>query len=61
MEVVVSAAVLLLVVLGVMAGLDAVAGTAGANKARTVAASLAEKDQEELFKRFLKWKETTSQ
>lgn len=48
MEVVVSAAVLLLVVLGVMAGLDAVAGTAGANKARTVAASLAEKDQEEL-------------
>jgi hypothetical protein len=48
MEVVVSAAVLLLVVLGVMAGLDAVAGTAGANKARTVAATLAEKDQEEL-------------
>jgi hypothetical protein len=48
MEVVVSAAVLILVVLGVMAGLDAVAGTAGANKARTVAATLAEKDQEEL-------------
>ena len=48
MEVVVSAAVLILVVLGVMAALDAVAGTAGANKARTVAASLAEKDQEEL-------------
>ena len=48
MEVVVSAAVLLLVVLGVMAALDAVAGTAGANKARTVAATLAEKDQEEL-------------
>jgi hypothetical protein len=48
MEVVVSAAVLLLVVLGVMAGLDAVAGTAGANKARTVAATLAEKDQEAL-------------
>jgi hypothetical protein len=48
MEVVVSAAVLVLVVLGVMAALDAVAGTAGANKARTVAASLAEKDQEEL-------------
>lgn len=48
MEVVISAAVLLLVVLGVMAGLDAVAGTAGANKARTVAAALAEKDQEEL-------------
>jgi hypothetical protein len=48
MEVVVSAAVLILVVLGVMAALDAVAGTAGANKARTVAASLAERDQEEL-------------
>ena len=48
MEVVISAAVLLLVVLGVMAALDAVAGTAGANKARTVAATLAEKDQEEL-------------
>jgi hypothetical protein len=48
MEVVVSAAVLVLVVLGVFAGLDAVAGTAGANKARTVAATLAEKDQEEL-------------
>jgi hypothetical protein len=48
MEVVISAAVLLLVVLGVMAALDSVAGTAGANKARTVAAALAEKDQEEL-------------
>jgi hypothetical protein len=48
MEVVVSAAVLILVVLGIFAGLDAVAGTAGANKARTVAATLAEKDQEEL-------------
>jgi len=47
-EVVVSAAVLILVVLGVMAALDAVTGTAGANKARTVAATLAEKDQEEL-------------
>jgi hypothetical protein len=48
MEVVVSAAVLILVVLGIFAGLDAVAGTAGANKARTVAATLAEKDQEAL-------------
>lgn len=48
MEVVISAAVLLLVVLGIMAALDSVAGTAGANKARTVAAALAEKDQEEL-------------
>ncbi len=47
-EVVVSAAVLILVVLGVMAALDAVTGTAGANKARTVAATLAERDQEEL-------------
>jgi len=48
MEVVISAAVLLLVVLGIMAALDSVAGTAGANKARTVAAALAERDQEEL-------------
>jgi hypothetical protein len=48
MEVVVSAAVLILVVPGIFAGLDAVAGTAGANKARTVAATLAERDQEEL-------------
>lgn len=48
MEVIVSAAVLLLVVLGVLAALDAVAGTAAANKARTVAAALAEKDQERL-------------
>jgi hypothetical protein len=48
MEVVVSAAVLILVVLGVMAAIDSVTGTAGANKARTVAATLAEKDQEEL-------------
>jgi hypothetical protein len=48
MEVVISAAVLLLVVLGILAALDSVAGTAGANKARTVAAALAEKDQEEL-------------
>ena len=48
MEVVVSAAILVLIVLGVFAGLDAVAGTAGANKARTVAATLAERDQEEL-------------
>jgi len=48
MEVVVSAAVLIIVVLGVMAALDTVTGTAGANKARTVAATLAEKDQERL-------------
>jgi Tfp pilus assembly protein PilV len=48
MEVIIAAAVLVLVVLGVFAGLDAVTSTAGANKARTVAATLAEKDQERL-------------
>jgi hypothetical protein len=48
MEVVMSAAVLVLVVLGVLAAMDAVSGTAGANQARTVAAALAEKDQERL-------------
>lgn len=48
MEVIIAAAVLVLVVLGVLAGLDAVTSTAGANKARTVAATLAEKDQERL-------------
>jgi Tfp pilus assembly protein PilV len=48
MEVIVSAAVLVVVVLGVLAGLDAATSTAGANKARTVAATLAEKDQERL-------------
>ena len=48
MEVIVSSAVLILVVLGVLAGFDAITGTAGANKARTVAATLAEKDQERL-------------
>lgn len=48
MEVIIAAAVLVLVVLGILAGLDAVTTTAGANKARTVAATLAEKDQERL-------------
>jgi Tfp pilus assembly protein PilV len=48
MEVIISAAVLVVVVLGVLAGLDSVTSTAGANKARTVAATLAEKDQERL-------------
>jgi hypothetical protein len=48
MEVIVSAAVLVLVVLGVLAAMDSVARTAGANKAKTVAATLAEKDQERL-------------
>lgn len=48
MEVVVSAAVFVIVVLGALAALDAVTSTAGANKARTVAATLAEADQERL-------------
>lgn len=48
MEVVVSAAILVVVVLGALAALDAVTTTAGANKARTVAATLAEEDQERL-------------
>lgn len=48
MEVVASAAVFVLVVLGALAALDAVTSTAGANKARTVAATLAEEDQERL-------------
>ena len=39
---------LVIVVLGVLAAIDSVTGTAGANKARTVAATLAEKDQEQL-------------
>jgi Tfp pilus assembly protein PilV len=48
MEVIVSAAVLVIVVLGALAAIDAVTSTAGANKAKTVAAALAERDQEEL-------------
>jgi hypothetical protein len=48
MEVVMSAAVLMLVVLGVLAAMDAVSGTAGANQARTVSAALAEQDQERM-------------
>jgi len=48
MEVIVSSAVLVLVVLGVLAAMDAISGTAGANQARTVAAALAEDDQESL-------------
>jgi hypothetical protein len=48
MEVVISAAVLVLVVMGVLAAMDSVTSTAGANKARTVAATLAERDQERL-------------
>lgn len=47
-EVVMSAAVLILVVLGTLAALDSAAGTTAANKARTVAATLAETDQERL-------------
>jgi hypothetical protein len=47
-EVVISAAVLVIVVLGVMASLDSVSHTAGANQAKTVAATLAEKDLERM-------------
>jgi hypothetical protein len=48
MEVIVSAAVLLIVVLGVLAGIDAVSRTAAANQSRTVGSTLAEKDIERL-------------
>jgi hypothetical protein len=48
MEVIVSAAVLVVVVLGVLAGLDSVTRTAANNQGRTVAAALAEKDLERL-------------
>ncbi len=48
MEVLVSMAVLVVLVLGVLAAVDAVTRTAGANQARTIAAVLAERDQEEL-------------
>jgi Tfp pilus assembly protein PilV len=47
-EVLVSAMVLVIVVLGSLAAIDAVTSTAGANKARTIAATLAEKDLERL-------------
>src|SRR5215218_3907121 len=47
-EVLVSSAVLVIVVLGVMAGLDSVSRTAGANQSKTVASVLAEKDLERL-------------
>jgi len=47
-EVLVSCAVLVIVVLGVMAGLDSVSRTAGANQSKTVASVLAEKDLERL-------------
>lgn len=47
-EVLVSGAVLVIVVLGVMAGLDSVSRTAGANQSKTVASVLAEKDLERL-------------
>ena len=48
MEVIVSAAVLVVVVLGVLAGLDSVTRTAASNQGQTVAGSLAEKDLERL-------------
>ena len=47
-EVVVSAAVLVIVVMGVLAGLDALSRTAAANQSKTVGATLAEKDIERL-------------
>jgi hypothetical protein len=48
MEVIVSAAVLIVVVLGVLAAIDSVSRTAAANQGKTVAATLAEKDLERL-------------
>jgi type II secretory pathway pseudopilin PulG len=45
-EVIVSAAVLALIALAVLSGIDASAGSSAREKARAVAASLAEKDQE---------------
>ena len=47
-EVVVSAVVLMIVVLGTYAAIDGPSSLSGANKARTVAAALAEQDQERL-------------
>ena len=47
-EVVVSAAVLVMVVLGVLAAIDSLSHTAAANQSRTVASTLAEKDLERL-------------
>jgi type II secretory pathway pseudopilin PulG len=47
-EVVISAAVMVIVVLGILSALDSVSHTAGANQAKTVAATLAEKDLERL-------------
>jgi len=48
MEVMISAAILVVVVLGVLASIDGVTRAAGGNKARTVAATIAEQDQERL-------------
>ena len=47
-EVIVSAAVLALVALAVLSGIDASAGSSAREKARAVASSLAEKDQEQM-------------
>jgi hypothetical protein len=47
-EVVISAAVMVLVTLGILAALDSVSHTAGANQAKTVASTLAEKDLERM-------------
>jgi hypothetical protein len=48
MEVIISASILVIVVLGVLAALDGVTRAAGGNQARTIAATLAEQDQERL-------------
>jgi type II secretory pathway pseudopilin PulG len=47
-EVVISAAVMVIVTLGILAALDSVSHTAGANQAKTVSATLAEKDLERM-------------
>src|SRR5690242_5599185 len=47
-EAVVSAAVLAIVALAVLAGIDSASNSSGREKARAVAADLAEKDQERL-------------
>jgi hypothetical protein len=47
-EVVISAAVMVLITLGILAALDSVSHTAGANQAKTVASTLAEKDLERM-------------
>jgi type II secretory pathway pseudopilin PulG len=61
-EVIVSAAVLALVALAVLAGIDGASSSAGREKARSVAATLAEQDQERLrsqqFYQLVTWAQT---